>query len=735
MKKFKKILFILISISLFKTTTLAMKENKNKINIINEQNNDENKKEKEIKNVYDYIKCDFMKSRKNFDVRNTENTKEMDKNLNLLNSNEILISQTKKEKEKKLKTDTSNNNDSKININLDENKKEENPNKINIINEIKDDPKKNSTKEELEIKIRKIIDNFKEFKKMTDLENVIKGLENRKNSPKNILNAFLFFQYQYGPFFKIYFDDENLLTLEEDVIRTLYPLIIKDDICVIAETLNNFKNQEEFKNINENLKNDINIALRECSKFRCYLSSMCSKFDELFQNISYIIAAIPSEENDKKLKDLNNKNNEDNKKSKEKKYKRKNFDDLFKKEIEILNKKQPFIDNLQKRINYFIGLYEKFTKSNFNYKITENTRKNLIYLDKVLDIELVAKNYFNSLKNALKEKDDFKYTLEESKTLTKANNFFSKIEEINEKMKSMLQTLNTLVLNAINLNKPQESPIIPLKDKIIDSIDEFFYLFEKNKTKNFIEKNKMLENLEFYKKMFSEMLKYEGEKLNESEKFTDELEKYKKEINNFKKEFYDPYIIAKNKIINLDLEKKYKEELDKVEKIFKDGTRLEEFFSTYIETIDKLIGKSKIKLLHYNYLNVPIERWNSLEPMFEFNKENIKELNSYLEENKEKIKELNSYLEENKNAYDYIYKLAIDIKNQITIIELCKLNLQTFNELHIENSKETDDEGNNDSLIEKFKNIKRKHKEYSEFFKKSKEYLESFLKIMPIKIN
>ncbi len=787
MKKLKKIMFILISISLFKTTAFATKENPNKINIIEDEKNEkiqkvygnikcdvikntktlnikkskntnntenislfnpknklifnknletdinlnEDKKEEnpnkiniiedekldkdeKIKNVYDNIKCDVIKNTKALNMKNSKNTNNT-KNISLFNPKNKLIFN------KNLETD----------INLNEDKKEENPNKINIIedenkiniiNEIKNRAEKNLTKEELEIKIKKFLTNFEELKKKNNFDNILKALENIQKLSKDILDTFLDFNNKCY-FFKISWDDQNLLNFEKNIIKTLYPLLIKDDICIIYETLSNFRKQKEFKNIDENLRNAVMDALKSCIKFNYCLTYITSKFDKIFADIQYEIVDIPPEKKYNELEKLN-------KKSKIKKNENEILNIIFKEEIEILDKKQPLIGSLKDNIEYFNNIYEKFIKTNFNYKITESTREHLMYLDKIFDIELVAKKYFNSLKDLLKKTKDFIYSAEENNTIDKADSFFSNLEKISENIKSMINTLNTLIINSINLNDIKENPIISSKDKIISTIDEFFYFFEKNKTKNFIENNKILKNLDFYKKMFSEISKYKGEPINESKEFKNQLKDYIKDIREFKKEYYNPYIMAKQKIINLDLKEEYEQELNRVEKIFKDADLLESFLSSYLEMMDNLVDKSKMKILNYNYLKISIEKWNILAKILDYNKKMIENFISPLEKNKEI-----SSLEENKNAYIYYYNLANEVNKKIVLTNLCIDDLKTFYDLHIADSKEKEDYGNADSLIEQFKKIKRKYQEeYYNYFKNTKNTLETFLKTILTKM-
>ena len=124
MKKLKKIMFILISISLFKTTAFATKENPNKINIIEDEKLD---KDEKIKNVYNNIKYDILKNTKTLNMKNSKNINNTE-NIPLFNPKNKLIFN------KNLETD----------INLNKDKKEENPNKINIIEEEKSEKLENN---------------------------------------------------------------------------------------------------------------------------------------------------------------------------------------------------------------------------------------------------------------------------------------------------------------------------------------------------------------------------------------------------------------------------------------------------------------------------------------------------------------------------------------------------------------------------------------------------------------
>ena len=795
MKKLKKIMFILISISLFKTTAFATKENPNKINIIEDEKLD---KDEKIKNVYGNIKCDVIKNTKTLNMKNSKNINNTEnislfnpKNKLIFNKNletDINLSENKKEenpnkiniiedeKDDKIQkvydnikcdviknTKTLNMKNSKninntenislfnpknklifnknleTDINLSEDKKEENPNKINIIeeekseklenngdkiniiNEIKNKEEKNLTKEELEIKIKTFLTNFEELKKKNNFDNILKALEEIQKLSKDILDTFLDFNNKCY-FFKISWDNQNLLNFEETLIKTLYPLLIKDDICIIYETLRNFTKQKEFENIDENLGKAVIDALKSCIKFNYCLTYITSKFDKIFADIPYEIVDIPPEKKYNELEKLN-------KKSKIKKNENEILNIIFKEEIEILNKKQPLIGSLKDNIKYFNDIYKRFIKTNFNYKITESAREHLMYLDKILDIELVAKKYFNSLKDLLGKTKNFSCSAKENNTINTADNSFSNLETISENIKSMINTLNTLIINSINLNDIKENPIISSKDKILNTIDEFFYFFEKNKTKNFIENNKILENVDFYKKMFSEISKYKGETINESGEFKNQLRNYIKNIREFKKEHYNPYIMAKQKIINLDLKEEYEQELNRVEKIFRDADLLEGFFSSYLEMMNNLVDKSKMKILNYNYLNISVERWNILAKILDYNKKMIENFISPLEKNKEI-----SSLEENKNAYIYYYNLANEVNEKIVLTNLCIDDLKTFYDLHIADSKEKEDYGNADSLIEQFKEIKRNYQEKYNHFKNTKNTLETFLKTILTKM-
>ncbi len=708
MKKIKKILFIVISISLLKTTAFATKENPNKINVTKEE------KEKIIKN-HENKKDDIINKNK-------------DKNFNISKTNNNIIFPVKEEEKLIDISEKLNNNkieDSKVKFNLDENEKEkENLNKINVIND-------ENKVEELEIKIKKILNNFEEFKKINSFEEAIEILNSRKEFAQTTLNNFLFYKSEQNPFM-INWNNLCLTALEENAISILFSILTKDEISVIAETLNKLKKEKEYEKVDKSLKDGVNNLLKECYKFIVALNSITSKFDKIFEDIPYEIVTITFKNDDDIIKQMQYKNKKISKELK----KQIALNKLFKDEIDFLNKKQPTVDVLEKHIEFFDYISGKLIEENFNYKITENVYRHLTYLDKIIDIEVATGDYFKYLIELLKKNNSLKCNAKEIEILNRIGSFFSKTKEIKDRTKTIKKFFEDLISNAKNSNNPEENPIISSRDKMIESIDKYFESFEMNKIKNIIEKNKALKNLDIYKNMFSEISNYKGETIHESQQYKLEIEEYLKKFRDFKKEFYNPYINLKQKLIYLDLEKEYKQKLDKVEKILRDSDLLENLYSSYIEMMDKLIDNSKMKLKYCNFLEVPIERWESLEPMFKKNKEKIEDFIASLEKNKEKNEKIISSLKKDKNNYDYVYNLAANIEEKILMIEYHLTDLKTFYGAHIENSKIIENEEDNDSLINQFKNIKRKYQEeYYEYFKKSKDVLKSFLKTIPIKIS
>ena len=547
--------------------------------------------------------------------------------------------------------------------------KKENLNSINIIN----------NENNIEKDIEKILNNVEKFKDDFGYDNSLKKLEKVNKSILSLYNSFVKIK-KILPNAIISNDTEEVISLEKYIITLISAILLKEQISLAASSLCTIKKSSEYEKINIDLKNKIENFLKEHYKNCFDLKKYSSIIDKIFEEINLKISSVPITNR----KELNNKKN---------KNKTKIIKKLLENELDLLENKRTFMCFVEDYVNKFSEFYNSYIASDLNYKISEEFKIFLKNLFRILDIEQTYIEYFNSLINIITE-NGYKLTDNEIDILQETNDYFYKIKEIDEKKQDIINVMSSPVFNLSNA-----------KEKVIYEIDLFFDSFKEKDSMIFIDSIKTLKNslcemdINTLKEIQElEKNDYDGDTITCDRDTLEKIRIQLTNIKNFKLKFKKPFKDIKNQIERLNLEKEYKEKIQKVEEIFNNCEKVKQYYDIHNSIVDDLKNKNKIEIEYQNQLAIAVTLWNKNKDILKSKKENF-----------EKILKNLKYCNE-----DFL-------ENEISVLDAILKDLKYFYNGKIAYSKEKVEDCYNEKTIKDFKNVVREYHTYYEFFKNARE--------------
>ena len=547
--------------------------------------------------------------------------------------------------------------------------KKENLNSINIIN----------NENNIEKDIEKILNNVEKFKDDFGYDNSLKKLEKVNKSILSLYNSFVKIK-KILPNAIISNDTEEVISLEKYIITLISAILLKEQISLAASSLCTIKKSSEYEKINIDLKNKIENFLKKHYKNCFDLKKYSSIIDKIFEEINLKISSVPITNR----KELNNKKN---------KNKTKIIKKLLENELELLENKRTLMCFVEDYVNKFSEFYDSYIASDLNYKISEEFKIFLKNLFRILDIEQTYIEYFNSLISIITE-NGYKLTDNEIDILQETNDYFYKIKEIDEKKQDIINVMSSPVFNLSNA-----------KEKVIYEIDLFFDSFKEKDSMIFIDSIKTLKNslcemdINTLKEIQElEKNDYDGDTITCDRDTLEKIRIQLTNIKNFKLKFKKPFKEIKDQIERLNLEKEYKEKIQKVEEIFNNCEKVKQYYDIHNSIVDDLKNKNKIEIEYQNQLAIAVTLWNKNKDILKSKKENF-----------EKILKNLKYCNE-----DFL-------ENEISVLDAILKDLKYFYNGKIAYSKEKVEDCYNEKTIKDFKNVVREYHTYYEFFKNARE--------------
>lgn len=578
------------------------------------------------------------------------------------------------------------------------------------------------TKQKIEEKIGNLLEEARKLEENFDLDVWHKNLKNAMKT-FDLINVTWpkiksQMQNRTEPYNKSY--HEILKNIQETIMHCLPAILAKDQFYLIATPLQEIKKNNEYKNINDSTKTNVDNFLRKYFRFSIIFKDILTELNIVIVQTSDLDELMERENIKEKLKNLNYS-------EKTIKY----IDDVIERSMDFSEKKGNIGKDLYTYIDEFNIFYEGFNKRKFNLKISENKKNFLNYLFKVLKIEMINKQIIDSfIEFKRNSKQELSYR--QKNYVFNENTYFDKISETYEKLTTALSVINKLEENKdIKTVESTDSAIISNAKIFLDSL-------KTPKLKNYIKENKnIINNLLPCKKLFEKILsgemEYKGRIINISKQKIEEKKKYVENLESIKNHYELQLSYAKKDLENIGMDQKFKKEIDEMQEFIDDCNKIKNLYNLYFQFWEKLENESKLNL-EQSPITAAIIEWNKIKPQLEEKQKNILNMAIALFNNNiilptditRDFKDIISNLIKNSNLI-----LTDDVKEAIGKIiidlEAGLLKLRNFHSLNLYNMKKQEKECKNIDEKKQFKNIKR---EYELFYSNFNTAIKFFTNIL-----